>query len=151
MGLCACARPRPAAAGPSRALLYRQPTCRLVSTAAEGKGPAAPRGAPAEKPKSAFWQMFREYGTVFVSFWGASWLVCFVPIYGAFHFHLLPYDGMDILYALGAHYVFDLTKWSPQLVNAAVAFECNEFLDLLRLPLIIAATPRVARWLRAAR
>lgn len=95
--------------------------------------------------------MFREYGGVFVTTWGMSWLVCFVPIYGAFHFHVVPYDGMDILYQLGAHNFFDLTKWSPQIVNAAVAFECNEFLDLLRLPLVIAATPKIAKWLRSAR
>ena len=78
-------------------------------------------------------------------------MVCFVPIYGALHYRLVPYDGMDALYQLGAHNFFDLTKWSPQVVNAAVAFECNEFLDLLRLPVIIAATPKIARWLRGAR
>jgi hypothetical protein len=43
----------------------------------------------ADKPKSKFWTMFREYGTVFVAYWGTCWLVCFVPIYGAIQYHLV--------------------------------------------------------------
>jgi hypothetical protein len=118
------------------------------AASAAGAKPAAADEGVKPNPTSAFWSMFREYGSVFVGYWTTCWVVCFVPIYGAIHFHVVPYDGMDVLYALGADSFFDLSKWSPQLVNAAVAFEANEFLDLLRLPVIIATTPRLARWLR---
>lgn len=92
--------------------------------------------------------MVREHGGVFVVYWGASWVVCFVPIFGAIQMHIVPYDGMDLLHMLGADQAFDISQWSPALVNAVVAAEVNELLEFVRLPAIIATTPAVSRWLR---
>ncbi|KAJ1634794.1 hypothetical protein T492DRAFT_864444 [Pavlovales sp. CCMP2436] len=123
----------------------RAPLTRALSSGAAADGKTE---TPPERKVSAFWQTVREHGPVFVGLWATAWVTCLVPIYGVLHFHLVPYDGMDVLHTIGAHYYFDLTKWSPQLVNLVVAVECNEFIDLMRLPAIIAVTPRLARWLR---
>ena len=40
--------------------------------------------------------------------------------------------------------------WKPWVFNALIAVEINQFLELGRLPLVIATTPRLAAWVARA-
>lgn len=120
---------------------------RLGSTGKNGTDHRGDASVKAEQPtakgKGKFWEAVRTHGTVFFVYWATSWTVCLGPIYAAFHFELVPYDGMDLLYAVHADKVFNIGAWSKKWVDLAVAIEINEVCDWVRLPVIIATTPRM--------
>ena len=60
-------------------------------------------------------------------------------------------DGVALLQQLGADSVIDTTALSPRLINAFIAAEINELIDLFRLPMVIATTPAVGRKWKAWR
>lgn len=91
-------------------------------------------------------RMFRDYGSVFVVFYGTCWLVPFIPLYGALELGIV--DCVELMETVGIDQVIDPASLNLGLLNFIAAVECNELLDIARLPLVVAATPRVARWWR---
>ena len=90
------------------------------------------------------------FGALYV---GAN-VVTFVPIFGA-----LTIGGVDgpelILWAADRlEITYDLSFINTihkDLVNAFIALELNAWVEPVRLPAVIAYTPRASRWLKARR
>ena len=90
------------------------------------------------------------FGALYV---GAN-VVTFVPIFGA-----LTLGGVDgpelILWAADQlEITYDLSFINTihkDLVNAFIALELNAWVEPVRLPAVIAYTPRASRWLKARR
>ena len=89
---------------------------------------------------------FKEYGWVFVTYWSSVWalngVACFVII------EATGLDGIALLKSLGSDNIYDIGDWDPSFLNALIAIEVNELLELVRFPIIVATTPRVAKWWR---
>ena len=100
-------------------------------------------------------QLFREHGVAFGALYVGANVVTFVPIFGA-----LTIGGVDgpelILWAADQLEItsYDLS-WintiHKDLVNAFIALELNAWVEPVRLPAVIAYTPRASRWLKARR
>ena len=99
-------------------------------------------------------QLFREHGVAFgVLYVGANVVTC-VPIFGALTFGgvdgpeliLWAADRLEITYDLS--FINTIHK---DLVNAFIALELNAWVEPVRLPAVIAYTPRASRWLKARR
>lgn len=90
---------------------------------------------------------FKEYGWVFVTYWTTVWAVngvaCFLII------EATGLDGIALLKSLGSDNIYDIGDWDPSFLNALIAIEVNELLELIRFPIIVATTPRVAKWWRS--
>ena len=90
------------------------------------------------------------FGALYV---GAN-VVTFVPIFGALtiggvdgpELILWAADQLEITYDLS--FVETIHK---DLVNAFIALELNAWVEPVRLPAVIAYTPRASRWLKARR
>ena len=90
------------------------------------------------------------FGALYV---GAN-VVTFIPIFGALTFGgvdgpeliLWAADQLEITYDLS--FVETIHK---DLVNAFIALELNAWVEPVRLPAVIAYTPRASRWLKARR
>ena len=99
-------------------------------------------------------QLFREHGVAFGVLYVGANVVTFVPIFGA-----LTFGGVDgpelILWAADRlELTYDLSFINTihkDLVNAFIALELNAWVEPVRLPAIIAYTPRASRWLKARR
>ena len=90
---------------------------------------------------------FKEYGWVFVTYWSSVWalngVACFLII------EATGLDGIALLKSLGSDNIYDIGDWDPSFLNALIAIEVNELLELVRFPIIVATTPRVAKWWRS--
>ena len=90
---------------------------------------------------------FKEYGWVFVTYWSSVWalngVACFLII------EATGLDGAALLKSLGSDNIYDIGDWDPSFLNALIAIEVNELLELVRFPIIVATTPRVAKWWRS--
>jgi hypothetical protein len=99
-------------------------------------------------------QLFREHGLAFGALYVGANVVTFVPIFGALTFGgvdgpeliLWAADQLEITYDLS--FVETIHK---DLVNAFIALELNAWVEPVRLPAVIAYTPRASRWLKARR
>ena len=99
-------------------------------------------------------QLFREHGVAFGVLYVGANVVTFVPIFGA-----LTFGGVDgpelILWAADQlELTYDLSfveTIHKDLVNAFIALELNAWVEPVRLPAVIAYTPRASRWLKARR
>ena len=99
-------------------------------------------------------QLFREHGVAFGALYVGANVVTFVPIFGA-----LTIGGVDgpelILWAADRlEITYDLSFINTihkDLVNAFIALELNAWVEPVRLPAVIAYTPRASRWLKARR
>ena len=99
-------------------------------------------------------QLFREHGVAFGALYVGANVVTFIPIFGALTFGgvdgpeliLWAADRLEITYDLS--FVETIHK---DLVNAFIALELNAWVEPVRLPAVIAYTPRASRWLKARR
>jgi len=99
-------------------------------------------------------QLFREHGVAFGALYVGANVVTFIPIFGALTFGgvdgpeliLWAADQLEITYDLS--FVETIHK---DLVNAFIALELNAWVEPVRLPAVIAYTPRASRWLKARR
>ena len=99
-------------------------------------------------------QLFREHGVAFGALYVGANVVTFIPIFGA-----LTIGGVDgpelILWAADRlEITYDLSFINTihkDLVNAFIALELNAWVEPVRLPAVIAYTPRASRWLKARR
>ncbi|CAH0377901.1 unnamed protein product [Pelagomonas calceolata] len=99
-------------------------------------------------------QLFREHGVAFGALYVGANVVTFIPIFGA-----LTIGGVDgpelILWAADQlEITYDLSFINTihkDLVNAFIALELNAWVEPVRLPAVIAYTPRASRWLKARR
>ena len=99
-------------------------------------------------------QLFREHGVAFGALYVGANVVTFIPIFGA-----LTVGGVDgpelILWAADRlEITYDLSFINTihkDLVNAFIALELNAWVEPVRLPAVIAYTPRASRWLKARR
>ena len=99
-------------------------------------------------------QLFREHGVAFGALYVGANVVTFIPIFGA-----LTIGGVDgpelILWAADQlELTYDLSfveTIHKDLVNAFIALELNAWVEPVRLPAVIAYTPRASRWLKARR
>ena len=99
-------------------------------------------------------QLFREHGLAFGALYVGANVVTFIPIFGA-----LTFGGVDgpelILWAADQlELTYDLSfveTIDKDLVNAFIALELNAWVEPVRLPAVIAYTPRASRWLKARR
>ena len=99
-------------------------------------------------------QLFREHGVAFGVLYVGANVVTFIPIFGA-----LTVGGVDgpelILWAADRLEIsYDLSFINTihkDLVNAFIALELNAWVEPVRLPAVIAYTPRASRWLKARR
>jgi len=111
-----------------------------------------------EKKEPSRWeklqQLFREHGVAFGALYVGANVVTFVPIFGALTFGgvdgpeliLWAADRLEITYDLS--FINTIHK---DLVNAFIALELNAWVEPVRLPAVIAYTPRASRWLKARR
>jgi len=101
-------------------------------------------------PKLTRWQkakaLWKEHGLVFVMYYGTLWIVPFVPMFGMLQSGQI--DCVELLETFHVDRIIDLEMLNPTVINIIVATECNEVLDFVRLPFVVATTPYVSRWLR---
>ena len=101
-------------------------------------------------PKSSRWDqmvsMFKEHGAVFAGYYVTSYAVCFGGAWGAITFAGV--DGVGLLRWMGCERLIDVSAWSPRWVNAGIAMVIADFMEPIRLPLVLATTPRLSRLLR---
>ena len=111
-----------------------------------------------EKKEPSRWeklqQLFREHGVAFGALYVGANVVTFVPIFSALTFGgvdgpeliLWAADRLEITYDLS--FINTIHK---DLVNVFIALELNAWVEPVRLPAVIAYTPRASRWLKARR
>lgn len=102
--------------------------------------------------------LFREHGVAFAALYCGAYTATFVPLMAA-----LTVGGVDgpELVLWGAEQMqlpYDLS-WiqdggplsNKDLINAFIALELNGWVEPLRLPLVMAATPKASAWLKERR
>jgi len=89
----------------------------------------------------------KEYGLVFTVWWTVAWTASGVGIYGAAeHF------GVDVVKLVREHIGYDLSAYvDPKMGNLAGVVAVNEALEVVRLPLVVATTPSLARLVKRVR
>lgn len=90
--------------------------------------------------------LWKEHGFVFVVYYGSLWIVPFIPMFGMLQSGQI--DCVELLETFHVDKIVDLEMFNPTAMNIIVATECNEILDFVRLPFVIATTPYVSRLLR---
>ena len=152
-----------AARSPTRSLTsvrraYQGKRCCIVArTPARAFATASDDDRTKEKEPSRWeklQQLFREHGVAFGALYVGANVVTFIPIFGALTFGgvdgpeliLWAADQLEITYDLS--FVETIHK---DLVNAFIALELNAWVEPVRLPAVIAYTPRASHWLKARR
>ena len=91
-------------------------------------------------PKLTRWQkakaLWKEHGLVFVMGHGTLWIVPFVPMFGMLQ-SCGQIDCARTLETFSADRI-SLSGSNPTAINIIVATECNEVLDFVRLPFVVA-------------
>ena len=153
----AAARPPPRSLTSVRRAYQGKRCCIVARTPARAFATASGDDRAKEKEPSRWeklQQLFREHGVAFGALYVGANVVTFVPIFGA-----LTIGGVDgpelILWAADRlEITYDLSFINTihkDLVNAFIALELNAWVEPVRLPAIIAYTPRASRWLKARR
>ena len=151
----AAARPPPRSLTSVRRAYQGKRCCIVARTPARAFATAS--GDEKEKEPSRWeklQQLFREHGVAFGALYVGANVVIFIPIFGALTFGgvdgpeliLWAADRLEITYDLS--FVETIHK---DLVNAFIALELNAWVEPVRLPAVIAYTPRASRWLKARR
>eukprot|EP00004_Rigifila_ramosa_P023634 TRINITY_DN6660_c0_g1_i1.p1 TRINITY_DN6660_c0_g1~~TRINITY_DN6660_c0_g1_i1.p1 ORF type:complete len:112 (+),score=13.51 TRINITY_DN6660_c0_g1_i1:313-648(+) len=97
-------------------------------------------------PFSKMRNLIRQYGLPFFIFETAVWACTGLGMYYLVDSGQLGgADAITLLRKLHVDQVVSLDDINPSTGNAALAFALNELLEPIRLPLVIAATPRVSR------
>lgn len=91
-------------------------------------------------------KMWKDYGMVFVGYYGTTWVLGYIPCYLALEYGGV--NGVEFLEWLGVGEHIDISNWSPQFINMILAYEMNELLDFVRIPVVIATTPTLSRYLK---
>ena len=92
--------------------------------------------------------MWTEYRYVFLAYYATVWAVPIVPIWAGLESFGL--DGVSLLLWLGVDSIYaGVSDWNPSIVNFFIATEINEMFEIVRLPVVISTTPRVAKWWRS--
>ena len=136
---------------------YQSRRCIVARTPARAFATASGDDRAKEKEPSRWeklQQLFREHGVAFGALYVGANVVTFIPIFGA-----LTFGGVDgpelILWAADQlELTYDLSfveTIHKDLVNAFIALELNAWVEPVRLPAVIAYTPRASRWLKARR
>jgi hypothetical protein len=136
---------------------YQSRRCIVARTPARAFATTSGNDRAKEKEPSRWeklQQLFREHGVAFGALYVGANVVTFVPIFGA-----LTFGGVDgpelILWAADQlELTYDLSfveTIHKDLVNAFIALELNAWVEPVRLPAVIAYTPRASRWLKARR
>ncbi|CAK4614865.1 hypothetical protein LEN26_008271 [Aphanomyces euteiches] len=96
--------------------------------------------------KKGFIAMVKENGLPFVLWWVTLYVGGGVGIYAALEAgYVGGGDAIHLLQSLGLDQYYDTKTINPTYGNAAVAIILNEFLEAIRLPLVIATTPMIKR------
>ena len=152
----AAARPPPRSLTSVRRAYQGKRCCIVARTPARAFATAS--GDDRAKKEPSRWeklqQLFREHGVAFGALYVGANVVTFIPIFGALTFGgvdgpeliLWAADQLEITYDLS--FVETIHK---DLVNAFIALELNAWVEPVRLPAVIAYTPRASRWLKARR
>lgn len=95
--------------------------------------------------------LIQEHGASFVAVYASANLVTLAPLFAALHLGGL--DGPELLSQLATYVGIELPNWfhndnSKLAVNGLIAFELNGWLEPLRLPLVLALTPRATAYFR---
>ena len=136
---------------------YQSRRCIVARTPARAFATTSGNDRAKEKEPSRWeklQQLFREHGVAIGALYVGANVVTFVPIFGALTFGgvdgpeliLWAADQLEITYDLS--FVETIHK---DLVNAFIALELNAWVEPVRLPAVIAYTPRASRWLKARR
>ena len=153
----AAARPPPRSITFVRRAYQGKRCCIVARTPARAFAAASGDDRTKEKEPSRWeklQQLFREHGLAFGALYVGANVVTFIPIFGALTFGgvdgpeliLWAADQLEITYDLS--FVETIHK---DLVNAFIALELNAWVEPVRLPAVIAYTPRASRWLKARR
>ena len=153
----AAARPPPRSLTSVRRAYQRKRCCIVARTPARAFATASGDDRTKEKEPSRWeklQQLFREHGLAFGALYVGANVVTFVPIFGTLTFGgvdgpeliLWAADQLEITYDLSF-----LETIHKDLVNAFIALELNAWVEPVRLPAVIAYTPRASRWLKARR
>ena len=153
----AAARPPPRSLTSVRCGYQGKRCCIVARTPARAFATASGDDRTKEKEPSRWeklQQLFREHGVAFGALYVGANVVTFIPIFGA-----LTFGGVDgpelILWAADQlELTYDLSfveTIHKDLVNAFIALELNAWVEPVRLPAVIAYTPRASRWLKARR
>jgi hypothetical protein len=127
----------------------KAPGGKEVPSPTETESAAKPKKDDEKKPgKLQQIKMYiKEYKWVFLAYWTGTWAAGAVVCYGALE--VTGVDGIGILRYLGSDNIYDISGWNPKIVNGFLAIEINEFLELVRFPVILATTPKLAKWWRS--
>jgi hypothetical protein len=153
----AAVRPPPRSLTSVRRAYQGKGCCIVARTPARAFATASGDDRAKEKEPSRWeklQQLFREHGVAFGALYVGANVVTFIPIFGALTFGgvdgpeliLWAADRLEITYDLS--FVETIHK---DLVNAFIALELNAWVEPVRLPAVIAYTPRASRWLKARR
>lgn len=153
----AAVRPPPRSLTSVRRAYQGKRCCIVARTPARAFATASGDDRAKEKEPSRWeklQQLFREHGVAFGALYVGANVVTFIPIFGALTFGgvdgpeliLWAADRLEITYDLS--FVETIHK---DLVNAFIALELNAWVEPVRLPAVIAYTPRASRWLKARR
>uniref|UniRef100_A0A7S0LHJ1 DUF1279 domain-containing protein n=1 Tax=Coccolithus braarudii TaxID=221442 RepID=A0A7S0LHJ1_9EUKA len=104
-------------------------------------------GTPKSGAQPSRWQQmfstFKEHGPFFIVYYSAAYAVSFGGAWGAITFAGV--DGIELLRKMGCERVIDTSNWSPKWVNAGIAMVIADFMEPIRLPFVLATTPRLSR------
>ena len=153
----AAARPPPRSLTSVRRAYQGKRCCIVARTPARAFATTSGDDRTKEKEPSRWeklQQLFREHGVAFGALYVGANVVTFIPIFGALtiggvdgpELILWAADQLEITYDLS--FVETIHK---DLVNAFIALELNAWVEPVRLPAVIAYTPRASRWLKARR
>jgi len=93
--------------------------------------------------------MFKEHGIVFVGYYTAMYAASFGVAYAALTASGV--DGVALCKKVGVNAIVDTKNWSSALVNAAIALVIADAVEIIRLPLVLATTPRLSRFIKRMR
>ena len=135
----------------------RPPLRRALSgrsdTGARHRTTSSSGGGGGGKPKPSRWDqlaaMAKEHGPVFVVYYSGMYALNFGAVWSAITYGGL--DGLALLNKLGVDRAIDTSGWSPRWVNPLLAMAIADLCEPLRLPLVLATTPRLGRLLRQCR
>jgi len=111
--------------------------------------PYIARVLPFGKGGSSLGELMRVHGLPFAGLWAGTWLLGAGAVWALLESGLLGGAGaISILKAIpGLDELFHLDGIDPSLGNVGMALVINECLEVVRLPLCVALTPRWSRFL----
>jgi len=103
-----------------------------------------------KKKKGGMLAMIQEYGVAFGILYFFLWLIPILIFYSILSLGFIGWeDAKDGLKGLGLGQYFDLDGINPKYGNLAIAVFLNEFVELVRVPIVLASVKPFAKFLRA--